>query len=216
MKNRKIILALSILMVAGLALTSCTKNEDSTIALIGTEYYIDDILSVIPDSLQTSFFAEFGSVPNGFIPPKIEGSYSMNPKLRVSSNVAVWPLQAVEPNMYMRFSNQHNGIVKMDLNEATETVTDTVFVCGSGNAFAVYFIEDKAYEIEINSQTYHARMKRGVVMKGEVTNDGLSNFRFATIVMESEDDSGGLIGQYDKGSYFIYRDGDGIAKKEEW
>lgn len=216
MKNKKCIWCFCLLLVGGLALTSCTKNDDNTIVLIGTEYYIDDILSVIPDSLQTKFFAEFGSIPEGYTPPKIEGSYVMDPKQRVSSNVPVWPLQAHEPNVYMRFSTQHNGIVKMDLNEATETVTDTVFVCGSGNAFAVYFIENKAYEIAINNQTYHAHVKRGMVMKGQETSEGLKDFRYASVIMETEDDSNGLIGQYDNGSYFIYRDGDGIARKEDW
>ena len=216
MKNKKFIWCLCLLLVGGLALTSCTKNDDDTIALIGTEYYIDDILSVIPDSLQTRFFAEFGSIPEGPIPPKIEGNYVMDPKERVSSNVPVWPLQAHEPNLYMRFSNQHNGIVKMDLNETTETVTDTVFVCGNDNAFAVYFIENKQYEIPFNGLMYHAHVKRGIVMKGQVTSEGLKDFRYATIIMETEDDSDGLIGQYDNGSYFIYKDGDGIAKREDW
>ena len=199
-----------------MALTSCTKNDDNTIALIGTEYYIDDILSVIPDSLQTRFFAEFGSIPEGPIPPKIEGSFVMDPKERVSSNVDVWPLQAHEPNVYLRFSDQHNGIVKMTLNEATETMTDTVFVCGSGDAFAVYFIENKQYEIPFNGLTYHAHVKRGIIMKGKVTDAGLSDFRYATVILETEDNSNGLIGQYDDGSYFIYKDGDGIARKEDW
>ena len=142
----------------------------------------------------------------------------MAPKLRVSSNLTEyeWPLQTVEPNMYMRFANQHNGIVKMDLNEATETVTDTVFVCGNGSAFAVYFIENKSYEIELGGQTYHAKVKRGIVMKGQVIEDGLKDFRYATIIMKSEDDSNGLIAQYPQGSYFIYKDGDGLANREVW
>lgn len=218
MKNRKIIFVLGLLMTCGLALTCCTKNGENTIVLIGTEYYIDDILSVIPDSLQTSFSADFGSIPEGPVPPKIEGSYVVDPKHRVSSNLTEyeWPLQTVEPNMYMRFANQHNGIVKMDLNEATETVTDTVFVCGNGSAFAVYFIENKSYEIELGGQTYHAKVKRGIVMKGQVIEDGLKDFRYATIIMKSEDDSNGLIAQYPQGSYFIYKDGDGLAKSEVW
>lgn len=216
MKRKKIIISLLFFVAGGLMLCSCTKNDENTIVLIGTEYYIDDILSVIPDSLQTRFFAEFGSIPEGSVPPSIEGSYVMNPKQRVGSNVSGWPLQTIEPNLYLRFSNQHNGIAEMGLNEATETMTDTVFVCGNGNAFAVYFIEDKQYEMPINGQTFHARVKRGIVMKGKVTDAGLSDFRYATITMESEDDSNGLIGQYPNGSYFIYKDGDGIAKNEDW
>jgi hypothetical protein len=205
-------------MLGSLALSSCTKNDDNTIALIGTEYYIDDILSVIPSSVQTRFFADFGSIPEGPVPPKVEGSYVMSPKQRVSSNVDVidWPLNVVENNTWLRFSNQHNGIVKMDLNEATETKTDTVFVCGNGNAFTIYFIENKEYEMAMGGQTYHARVKRGIVMKGQVTSDGLSDFRYATVIMETEDDSNGIFTQYPPGSYFIYKDGDGVARNEEW
>lgn len=216
MKTNRIILSLWLLVAGGLALTSCTKNDTTTISLIGTEYYIDDILSVIPDSLEAKFLSDFGSIPDGPVPPKIEGSYMMNPKQRVSSNVEEWPLQAVEPNVYLRFSKQHNGIVTMDLNEATETMTDTVFVCGNGSAFTVYFIENKAYDVQVDNHTYHVRMKRGIVMKGAVSDRGLSNFRYATIIMETEDDSGGLIGQYENGSYFIYKDGDGTAENQEW
>ena len=216
MRKNRIILGLWLLLAGGMAMTSCTKNDTSTIVLIGTEYYIDDILSVIPDTLQSKFFAAFGSIPEGPVPPKIEGSYVIDPKQRVSSNVDGWPLNAIEPNVYLRFVGQHNGVAAMDLNEATETLTDTVFVCGHDRAFTVYFIEDKAYDMEIDNHTYHARMKRGVVMKGEVTDRGLSNLRYATIVMETEDDSGGLIGQYANGSYFIYKDGDGLAENQEW
>lgn len=218
MKNRINILLLGLFVVGGLVLGSCTKNDENTVALIGTEYYIDDIVSVIPDSLQTEFFAKFGTIPEGPIPPKVEGSYVMNPKQRVYSNDLLWNqnLQITEDNMWLRFSDQHNGIAVMDLNDATETMTDTVFVCGNGDAFAVYFIEDKQYDMPVNGQTYHIWMKRGVVMKGKVTADGLSDFRYASIIMESEDDSDGVISQYPNGTYFIYKDGDGLAKNEEW
>lgn len=197
-------------------MASCTKNDENTIILIGTEYYIDDILSVIPDSLRPQFMAEFGSIPSGPVPPKIEGSYVMSPKARVGSNVADWPLQAIEPDTYLRFSGQHNGIVTLNLAEATETITDTVFVQGSGSNFAVYFIENKAYDMEVDNATYHVTMKRGIIMKGQMTPNGLSGLRYATIIMKTEDDSNGLIGQYDNGSYFIYKDGDGNAANYEW
>ena len=216
MKKKHIILGFSLLLAGGLALSSCTENEDNTIVPIGTEYYIDDILSVIPDTLQQRFLAEFGNIPDGAVPPKIEGSYKMSPKQRVGSNVAGWPLQAIEPDMLLRFSTQHNELVAIDLNEATETFTDTVFVKGSGNAFAVYYIENKAYEMPVAGANYHVKMRRGVIMKGQVATDGLADFRFATIIIKTEDDSNGLIEQYPNGSYFIYKDGDGKAVNYDW
>ena len=216
MKTNGFILGLILLVIGGCLWSSCTKNDDNTIALIGTEYYIDDIVTVIPDSLRPKFMAEFGSIPEGPVPPKIEGEYVVDPKLRIGSNLDGWPLQVTEPNVYLRFTGQHNGVVAMDLNETTENLTDTVFVCGNGNAFAVYFVEDKRYEMPMEGQVFHVRVKRGIVLKGVVTETGLSDFRYATIIMETEDDSNGIIGQYPNGSYFIYKDGDGNAKRFDW
>ena len=209
MKSNRIVLSLWLLMAGSMVLTSCTKNDTTTISLIGTEYYIDDILSVIPDSLETRFFADFGSIPEGPIPPKIEGSYVMDPKQRVSSNVADWPLQAVEPNVYLRFSGQHNGLVTINLNDPTETFTDTVFVQGNGQNFAIYFVEDK----EITNFSVPVRMKRGIIMKGRVTDAGLADFCYATVVLEKEDELNQLV---DPGSYYIYKDGDGTAENHQW
>lgn len=210
-------------MAGSMTLISCTKNDVSTISLIGTEYYVapfssvlDSIFSSLSDTVRTGFLADFGSIPSGAIPPKIEGSFVVNPKQRVCSNVENWSLQTVEPNVFMRFSDQHNGIVAMDLNEATETITDTVFVQGSGNSFLVYFIENKEFAMELNSQSYQVRMKRGVVMKGKVADNGFTDFRYATIVMETEDNLGGIIELNSVGSYCIYKDGDGTVEKQEW
>ena len=211
MRNRKNILRLWLLLVGGLALSSCTKNEDTTVALIGEEYYIDDILSVVSDA---AFWSDFGSINRGAIPPDVQGSYLVSPMQRVASNLAVWPLQVVEPNAFMRFSKQHNGIVVMDLNDATEQRTDTVFVMGKDNDFTVYFVEDKNYEVPLNGQNHHVNLQRGVVVCGTVTADGLSNFRVVFLVLKAESDAQDLAP--DRGSYFIYKDGNGLAENYDW
>lgn len=200
----------------GMLFASCTKNDDSTIILIGEERYIDDILTVIPDTLKPAFDAAFGSIPTGPVPPKIEGSYVVDPKQRVSTNVDNWPLTVIEPNVYLRFSGQHNGVTTLDLNEATEQHTDTVFVMGHHKDFTVYFIENKAYDVPFNGQSFHVNVKRGVIMKGTVTSNGLSNFKIASIIMEANDDSQGVLTQYAPGSYFLYKDGNGLAENFDW
>ena len=115
------------LIFFGMVFASCTKNDENTIVLIGEERYIDDILTVIPDTLKPMFDAVFGTIAQGPVPPKIEGSYVVDPKQRVASNVDIWPLTVIEPNVYLRFSDQHNGVVAMDLNEATEQLTGRRF-----------------------------------------------------------------------------------------
>lgn len=211
MKNKHIIGLMLLAFAVGLALDSCTKNDDTTIVPIGTEYYIDDILSVVSDA---AFWRDFGSINRGEVPPDVQGSYVVSPKQRVASNLADWPLQVVEPNSFMRFSKQHNGIMVMELNDATEQKTDTVFVIGKDDDFTVYFIENKSYEIPLNGHDYHVSLKRGVVMCGKVTPEGLSNFRMATLVMEVESDAQDLAPA--QGSYYIYKDGNGLAERNDW
>lgn len=215
-----VFLSLGLLLAGGIALNSCTENEENTIVPIGTEYYIDDIISVIPDTLRDDFFADFGNIPEGPIPPKIEGSYVMGPKQRVASNLEGWPLvlPIPEDNVNFRFSEQHNELVKMELREAEneEVFTDTVFVCGNGNAFTVYCIEEKSITPELFGVTYHAKITRGIVMKGRMASDGIEDFRYATIVLDSEDDYNGAMASLEKGTYFIYKDGNGKAENCDW
>ena len=204
------------LVLIGMVFASCTKNDESTIVLIGEERYIDEILTVIPDTLRPVFDSYLGTIPEGPVPPRIVGSYVVDPKMRYASNVEFWPLSVLEPNVYLRFSDQNNGTVTMDLSEATEQMTDTVFVMGHHKEFTVYFIENKTYDIPFETQSFHVRVKRGVIMVGTAGALGLSNFKIASVIMEAEDDSNGMLGQYEPGSFFIYRDGDGLAENFEW
>lgn len=219
MKRKHIIWGLGFLLTGCIVWCSCTENEDTTIVPIGTEDYIDDIFSVMPDSLKTKFFEQFGNVPEGFIPPKIEGSYKMNPKQRVGSNFPSFPIDVEEENdVLVRFTEQHNGLVKLELkeDENEEVYTDTVFVRGSGDAFVVYCIENKTIEPVLNEITYHAKIKRGIVMKGRLASDGIADFRYATIILDSEDDYNGAIASLEKGYYYIYKDGNGKAEVFDW
>ena len=194
-------------MLGGLALSSCTKNDDNTIALIGTEYYIDDILSVIPDSLQAKFKNAFGDIPEGAIPDSIDGSYVVDSNVMVNNNQYI-PTPSGNPKAYIRFSRQHNGIVVMDLYDGDGQTTDTVFVMGKEGRFTAYCIEDKVVE-ELNFM-----MKRGVVIRGKVSDEGLSDFRMAFIVMDVEGEGQGQAAA--PGSYYIFKDNDGVAKRCEW
>lgn len=201
--------------VVPLLFAHCTKNDVTTIIPVGTESYINDIFSVIPDSTLHAFESGFGSVPQGYIPANIDGDYTMAPKQRVASNVAGWPLDSIdpEPNVSLRFSEQHNGVVRVDLAEASEQTTDTAFVMGTDNAFTVYFVENKNYEVPFAGTAFHVSMKRGVILKGNVEAEGIRNLYFAVVIMDVSDDSNGLIPQFEPGSYFIYKDGDGIASR---
>lgn len=216
MKKQRIIIGL-LLLLTGSVLSSCIKeNNGETITLIGTEYYVKDILTVIPDSLQGKFKAAFGNIPSGTIPPNIEGTYVIHPRQRVYTNIPYsWPLNVVEADVQLKFENQHNGIASLDLIDDTEHLTDTVYVMGDGDAFTVYFREEKEYDMTLEGNTYHVKMSRGIVMAGEIVNSGIRNLRYASIIRDVEDNSHGAIEQYAPGSFFIYKDGDGLADRIE-
>ena len=197
------------LFFVALVFHACTKNDDTTLILLGTEAYVEDILNAIPDTLRDTFEQRFGEIPQGYKPPKIEGDFVVAPKQRCYSNVANWPLDVVEPNMYMHFSDQHNSVVVFTLAEATNTFTDTVFVVGHNDMFTVYYQEVK----EMTIKNDNVVLKRGIIIKGEMCDDGIRNLYFANIVMDVITNSG--VPLVERGQFFIYKDGDGIARKED-
>lgn len=188
---------------------ACTKNDDSTIILLGTESYVEVILDAIPDSLRTTFEQHFGEIPQGYVPPKIEGLFVVAPKQRCYSNATNWPLNIVEPNLNLSFSNQHNSVVELNLAEATDTFTDTVYVVGYENKFTVYYQENKSMTINNDSVV----LKRGIIVKGEMCDEGIKDLYFANIIMDVE--GAPEVALVEQGQFFIYKDGDGIARKED-
>ena len=189
-------------------LFACTKNDSTTLILLGTEYYVEDISNSIPDTLKNIFEQEFGKIPQGYKPPKIEGDFIVTPKQRCFSNVATWPLGVVEPNMSLHFTNQHNRVVEIHLTEALDMFTDTVYITGYDNFFTVYYQEYKSIVIDGNE----AIIKRGIIIKGEMCDEGMKDLYFANIIM---DVNGNVSDDLVKpGQFFIYRDGDGLARKE--
>ena len=204
MKKHRITLGLLLMLVGCVLLGSCIKgNEGQTVALIGTEYYIDDILAVIPDSLQGKFNTLFDGYHEGAIPAKLEGSYLVSPNLMTANNQGV--PNRPDPDVNLRFSKQNNGTMVMELyQDATLQTTDPVFVMGSGGDFTIYFVEDKS----IGSSVH---VKRGVVMSGKLTESGLADFRMVFVILESE---GALASA--PGTYYYYEDGDRLAQKCDW
>ena len=219
MKNIRLFV---ILFATAFILGSCTKNDDTTLTLLGSEGYVvnydkylHDILSAIPSS-QVNAFKEKLRLYEGNIPPKVEGEYVVAPKNRVASNVAAsnWPLNVHEPNVYLKFSDQHNRVASMIHYEEFITEIDTVYLRGSGERFVAYYIEDK----EIEYGMYKVNIKRGVIYSGRISDEGIKYLQYASVIMDVENNSHGFIDTYPVGTFFIYEDGsyEGLAERKEW
>lgn len=225
MKGNKIIVGFWFLVAIGIMLSSCTKvNNKETIVLIGRESYIRDIEEIF--SKNPVCKASFDSVKKymdlnyGSIPPKIGssgGKYIVEPTIVFKSNVEYMPNSTVMPEVYLGFEHQHNGIVTVEFVESSiPLVTDTAYIMGNNQDFTVYFPEKREFDQPYNGVTYHVTMERGIIMSGSVTPEGLSDFCFASIVMNTEVEPQGNLPLYDIGTYFIYKDGNGLAEKRDW
>lgn len=208
MNNIKVIILGSLF---SLLLLSCTKNDDTTVILLGEEAYIEKITDVIPDTLQHVFEEYFGTIPSGYIPPNVEGEYIISPKQRIFSNVPEdnWPLDIIEPDINITMSRQHNRECILQLKEATETLTDTVYITGYDNLFTVYYTEEKA----LQHSGYEHHITRNVIFKGEMTDYGIKNLKIASIIVNASDNSDGNLIQYKRGDFFLYEDGDNLSEK---
>ena len=190
---------------------SCTENDSTTVVFLGKETYLKKMTEVIPDSLIGVFENYFGTIPSGYIPPNIEGEYIVTPKRRIFSNVSQdnWPLDIVEPDFNMTLSRQHNRECIMQLNEASSTLTDTVYISGYDNMFSVYYTEDKT----LQHSGYEHNITRNIILKGEITDTGIKDLKIASIIVKAYDNSNGNIIQYKSGDFFLYEDGDKFSEK---
>ena len=199
------------LAVVSMIMLNCTKNDETTVILLGQESYIQDIIKVVPDTLQATFTEHFGMIHEGYIPPKIEGNFVVSKKKRVYSNIGEsWPLSVVEPDMYLTITDQHNREAKLILAEATSTETDTVYIVGNDAYFTMYYVEDKV----MTFLGYNTKIKRAVLFNGEICDWGIKNLYAASVILDAYDNSGGSLVQYKKGDFFIYKDEDGLSERK--
>lgn len=206
---------LILMAVAAVMMAGCTKNDDTTIVILGEEEYFNEIIKVIPSDLINEFDSRFG-VQKGNLPPNVEGEFVMAPKKRVYSSLSktVWPLDIQEPNVYLKFESQNNRIAKFKHYEEFITSVDTIYVMGKDDRFTAYYVEDKLFDYGI----YEVKMKRGIIYSGRVTEDGIKYLKYANIIMDVQDDSHGVIETYPVGTFFIYEDGsnNGLAERKDW
>lgn len=194
-------------MIASLLLSSCTKNDDTTLVLLGTESYVADIHNVIPDTLINTYTTHVGEINHGYIPPKVEGSFVIDPMKRVYSNVAGWSLNGTQPPVRFTISQQHNSVARIVMKtDISESVIDTVYIWGRNDDFTVYFQENLTDDI------FGARIKRGIIMTGSMSDDVIKNLYYANIIIDVENDPSGDVAR--PGQIFIFKDGDNITAGE--
>lgn len=215
---KKIIISICFLGLL-VGLTHCGKadSDGETIILLGnTEGFVPPLMGTsdnpeifIPDSLKEPFKDHFGSIPEGYIPPNIEGEYVIKPKL-IYSNLF---MLCDSSEMHLRISEQHNRIAKVEFHDYSITNIDTAFVVGSESKFTLYFTEDR--NIDFFGEFEYTN-KRTIVISGEKEEDGIKDLRLGIIITDSNNSNTPYITGLVPGVYFIYEDSDGVSDTCSW
>ena len=209
--KRSRILNIFCIIVSLIAFSSCNKKtfNDDTVILLGTEDYVIPLENIIPDSIYADFRSYMGNMPEGYIPPNVEGEYLISNKSFCGSNFFdIFD----DCDLHLRISRQHNRIATVEFHENSIVVTDTAFVMGSEKNFTLYFIEKK----EIKLFGIVSLVDRCVVITGEKCDSGIQSLMFGSIIMKVHKGDNPFIGTFIPGRFFVYKDGDGFSENYKW
>ena len=212
MKNNNLLVGILCLLLGGIGCQKEQKPSD-TIILLGKDSYVktlEDLITI--DSLKNVFPTQFGEMPQGFIPPNVEGEYHIDSLQLIHSNYSITENAS---EIHIKILQQHNRVATVLIHQGTTAITDTAYLMGDGNgttgSFTLYLKEQK----EINFQGAHS-VTRIVVFSGEKTQQGIRNLRYGSIVLDSDFQESPYVGPFTPGAYFIYRDANGFSENSDW
>lgn len=209
MKKTVIILAIAVNIV--LAMTQCKKESSAgdSIMLLGTEDYVRKLTEIIPEEWQNDFFTSYGDMPQGYIPPNIEGEYVISPKQFICSNFVDL---SDDLDMHLKVTDQHNRVAVVEFHEGETLRTDTAYIMGSGQNFSLYFEEERT----MNFYGSLSSVNRLVLITGEKKPEGIKYLRFGSIILDVHESVNPFIGAFVPGWFFIYKDRDDLAENCHW
>ena len=208
-------------LAVSLGLVGCKPGTDDTIILFGEETgfkTMQDLMSDLSEDQQNTFLAKLNEISGnqltnseGVIPPDIHGEYKISLKQFVNSNIG-FDFFDDNRDVLLRVFNQQNRMAKVDFYEGGVSRIDDAFVIGNGNGFTLYFTEER--DMVFMGQQYE--YERLIAITGEKANDGIRNLYFGSVILKVENGLDPLVGDFEPGWYFIYKDADGLSESGDW
>ena len=200
--TRKLKLNLPILLLAGIALVSCLKETNETIALpeIGTA------TNVIPKEILNKFENKM-DLYEGTNPPDISGCYLMAPsKLYYATDADKAPSN-VNDMQFLFYNKKGNTYEFKSRQGSSESYSSLVTVIGSGNDFTAFFTEKE------NKSDGVSWAIMSTLISGTKTASGISNIKYAFIMLEANDPYNKIM---EENEFRIFYDGTGLASNSTW
>ena len=207
----KIIVFVFCCLLLSVAFTECSKQtaESDIVVLLGTESYVKPLSEFMIEDIADDFESHYGSIPEGYIPPNVEGEYLISPTKFHYSNIGIF---SDNPDIHLRITNQHNRIATVELDDRGIIKIDTAYLMGKGPDFTLYFSETR----EMNYFGSSSQVERCVIIKGEKSDNGIKHLQIGLIILKASQSSNPWIGNFQTGDYFIYYDGNYMSDNCDW
>ncbi len=186
-----------------IGLSSCTKNDSTTLIPMGDESYFKDIEEIAPPDVMSFINNDLrGYVNNaqvitmgGWYPAKVEGDFRIDPCEYVYSTIDLVGVSSAFYNINLK--DQHNGVVsfemefdslfhvvdewgqEFDRHVISSYSSDTIYVRGDGENITMYGLCDVYFSNTMYFgeyvQSLTAQFSSLIVIVGRITEIGIEN-----------------------------------------
>ena len=175
--------------------------------------------NVVPPEVQTRL-EQYMPIYTGVNPPNVEGCYFLDPEETVfceDQGQGGYDPGTIVVSNYIQFSNQDMQNNTLDYEELSAngrsySVGRGAFISGSGNNFSAFFNTVGEYYDDENNVTIN--YKTALLISGTKTSDGILDFYNACVMVEKNNDVGGII--MNENVFRVFRDQDGISYYANW
>ncbi|MBR1834162.1 MAG: hypothetical protein IJ785_01445 [Bacteroidales bacterium] len=191
--------------------SGCLKEGNDTIVLPLPDGKIP--YSVIPEEMQDSLRSRGLEIHEGLNPDTINGHFVASP---MDLHFASDNYQEVFYDLYMSFSGQtRRGLIRYNETQKREDIDGQSImanVIGEGKDITMYCYQN-VFECSSNGDTLW-KSKTATVVSGTIGEEGIKNCQYAHIVLDTwaaDDYHASPLSK--PGTYRIWYDGDGMAKR---
>ena len=207
-----------LLLAMVLTLGGCQPETGDTIVLIGEEADFRTPQQLMEGKIsiaqQEAFLSELQGMPDantGVFPPDVMGSYKISPKQFLTSNIG-FDFFDDDRDVLFRVFHQQNCLATVDFLEGEVNRIDNAYLIGQEDVFSLYFTEER--EVEFMGVDY--RYERLVMITGRKDSEGIRDLSFGNVILKVENGDDPLVGDFEPGWFFIYKDADGLSELGDW
>lgn len=213
----KSLIKTSLFLCLVMSMASCNKDEkECPEPLIESNGLSANINNLVPEEVITVLQDLSVPIHRGGAPPVVNGVYNLEPVILYNSNVAGDITGTRFSDGRLKLEQQDQGNLKIVFNMKQfndQGVTSSTyegigsFISGHGNYFSI-FVPSKDHDLQEDERSLSV-----IIISGEITPNGLSDFHMALTMLDNDYDGNGSTGDFiPNKSTRHFLDGSGLAR----